>query len=80
MICYRHCFLTPLIHAQRMFFLGSVYVYINFLFLGSLNVCEFFHRCEYFVLFCKGMLVGYFLSKSLHSAPLKSATSIKEWL
>ena len=54
--------------------------YINFLFLGSLNVCEFFHRCEYFVLFCKGMLVGYFLLKSLHSAPLKSAIPNKEWL
>ena len=40
---------------------------------------SFFHGCEYF-LFCRGMLVGYFLSKPLHSAPLKNAIPNQEWL
>ena len=73
-------FLTPSIHALRMFFVGKCVCMLfcsprNFLFLGSLNVREFFGRfdCVNIYIFCKGMLVGYFLSRSPHPALLKSA-------
>ena len=72
MIWYRHGVSNPFNSCTRMFFfLGKCACMLfcsarNFLFMGSLNVREFFS------LLCTGMLVGYFLLKSPHLAPLKS--------